>query len=134
MKKSKSFKICSIAIMSLGVIHTLATLVIFPLFTAFSSVDPSDVFMFVMTGTGTFLTGWLQFFAIKHLPNDIKMLTALKMSVIFLSIMGIGIISIAFVSDMWKNPFAWICVLIMLFEWYLYPNMRKASGNLSKTA
>ena len=134
MKTNKSFKICSIAIMSLGVIHTLATLVIFPLFTSFSNVDPSAVFMFVMTGAGTFLTGWIQYFAIKHLPGDKKMFVPLKVSVIFLSILGLGILAIAFISDMWKNPFAGICVLIMLYEWYLYTKTRKTSGNLVEKA
>ncbi|MBN2814451.1 MAG: hypothetical protein JXQ80_10265 [Bacteroidales bacterium] len=134
MKTSKSFKICSIAIMSIGVIHTLATLFLFPFFASSSNVDPTAVFMFVMTGAGTFLTGWIQYFAVKHLPGDKKMIVPLKVSVIFLSMLGLGVLAIAFISDMWKNPFAGICVLIMLYEWYLYPKTRKTSFNLPKTA
>jgi hypothetical protein len=111
MKTITQFKIASIAVMLLGFIHICATPVIFPFFKANMNIEPASVYMFVMVGIYTFFIGWLQYFAIRKLNNDAAFGTILKVTALFLSVLGI-----AAVATMWNNPFAYISLLLAMYE------------------
>ena len=105
--------------MLLGIIHCCATPVIFRLFASPAHIDPASVYMFFMVGLSTIFIGWLQYFTIKRVLNDQDFLTILKITIVFMSIIGI-----AAVGTMWKNPFAYICLVMAIFEWVLFLQLK----------
>lgn len=119
MKAEKHFKIATIAVMLLGLIHISATSVIFPFFKADKQIDPASVYMFVLVGLYTIFTGWLQYYILKRINADKAFLNILKVTILFLGISGIGA-----VATMWDNPFAYIILLIALYELISYRFLR----------
>jgi len=115
MKTLKYFKITSIAIIIIGIIHVLATPVVIQ---GLSMLNSKTIFfigyMFVATGVAVIATGWLQYFILKKLVLHPSFITILKGTVIFMLLSGIGA-----VATMWGNPFAYIILLIALYELFL---------------
>jgi hypothetical protein len=72
----------------------------------------------------TLFAGWLQLYTLRKLNDGHGYMTILKASVWFVSMLGIGIIITGAVSDMWKNPFAWIMMVIMIYEWVLHQRLK----------
>jgi hypothetical protein len=122
MKTLTLFKIASILIMVLGIIHLFATPVIFQFFKANIPIEPASVFMFVMVGIYTFFIGWVQYFVIKRLNSDEAFGNILKVTVLFLCVAGITA-----VATMWNNPFAYISLVVAMVELILLRNL-----NMSK--
>jgi hypothetical protein len=112
MRTLKYFKITSTAIIILGIIHVLATPVVIK---GLRMLDAKIVFcisyMFVATGIAVIATGWLQYFILKKLVIYPSFITILKGTVIFILLLGIGAVAI-----MWGNPFAYIILMIALYE------------------
>ena len=115
MNALKNFKIASISIIILGIIHILATPVVL------QGLKPLNfktvlciAYMFVATGIFTLALGWLQNFVLKRITEHLSFQTLLKATVLFIIILGIGA-----VATMWDNPFAYIILLIALYESFL---------------
>jgi hypothetical protein len=121
MKTQNRFKIAGILVMLLGVVHCSATPIIFPLFKESAPIDPASVYMFFMVGLSTIFIGWLQYFTIKRVMNDQGFLTIIKVTLVFMSILGI-----AAVCSMWNNPFAYLSLIIAMYEWILFFKFRPA--------
>ncbi len=115
MKIIKQFKIAGISVMVLGIIHILATPIILM---QIKSLQLSFIlcfaYMFVATGILTISLGWLQYFVLKRLTEHSTFSTLLKTSVVLITIAGAGA-----VATMWDNPFAYLILLIALYECFL---------------
>jgi hypothetical protein len=115
MKILKYLKLTSILIIITGVIHVCATpVVIAPLKMLGVQSMLTHTYMFVFTGLALIFTGWLQYFVLKRLGNENSFHTIFKGTVIMISISGVGA-----VAAMWTNPFAYLILLIALYEIYL---------------
>jgi hypothetical protein len=115
MKTQKQFRFLAMAVMVLGIIHVCA----FPFVIGIAnplgySEKLAFSFMYIMTGFATIFAGWLQLVVLKNLPLNFNELKILKGTVVFMSILGFGS-----VATMWDNPFAYIGLLIALYEIYL---------------
>ena len=121
MKILKYFKITSIAIIILGIVHVIATPVMIQ---GLRMLDSKTIFcmgyMIVATGVAVIATGWLQYFILKKLVLHPSFITILKGTVIFMLLSGIGA-----VATMWGNPFAYIILLIALYELFLLRLMKE---------
>ena len=107
----KIFKITAIAVMLLGSIHLAATPVVFSFFNDKAIHDISSIYMFVMVGISILFTGWLQYFVVSKLTEHKGYKSILVVSVIFISIVGVGA-----VAGMRDNPFAYISLVIACLE------------------
>ena len=121
MKVYHQFKIAAIAVLVLGIIHICATPIVLKLFGVlnFRSLLTFG-YMFVMVGIATIFLGWTQIFTLKHISNHPKFLIILKATIIVISISGVGA-----VVTMWNNPFAYLILLIALYEVYLLRKMHE---------
>jgi len=115
MKVSLQFRIAAILVMLLGTIHTAATPFIFQVFTYGRPYDPTAIYMFVVVGISTFLLGWLQWYTSKKVSEHAGFKSILRMSIIFLLLIGIGA-----VSALTGNPFAYVCLAIGIYELVLF--------------
>lgn len=117
----KLFKIAGIAVLSLGIVHILATPIVLPMF---NSLNKSGLltfsYMFVATGIAMVFTGWLQYYIAKQTIINHICFNILKISVLFVSISGIGA-----VATMCDNPFAYIILIVALWEIILLVNYWK---------
>ena len=77
-------------------------------------------YMFVATGVAVIAAGWLQYFLLKKLVIHPSFITILEGTVIFMLLSGIGA-----VATMWVNPFAYIILLIALYELFLLRLMKE---------
>jgi hypothetical protein len=120
MKPQKHFRITAFAVMVMGIIHVCATPVILPAFKVLMHEELlSFLFMFVSTGLALIFAGWIQYFILKRWNYERTFFLLLKGSVLFISVSGIGA-----VVTMWSNPFAYITLLIALYELYLLKLLR----------
>jgi len=122
MKVLLQFKIASIAVMLLGIIHLCATPVVFPIFKSHAHINMGFVYMFVLVGISVLFVGWLQNFILRNLGKNRFLLTILKITVLFVCISGVG-----GVATMWNNPFAYIILFVALYEVILLKNLAKDS-------
>jgi len=114
MKAQKRLKIAGIIVIILGIIHCSATPLVLPSLKVLSSGDfLACVYMFVCTGVSVIFTGWLQYYISRQTEINPKDLKILRISVFFMLIIGIGA-----VATMWNNPFAYIILLVALYELY----------------
>lgn len=121
MKTLKHLKTASISIIILGIIHVLATpIVIGQLKRLPLEILLCITYMFVATGVGVIATGWLQYYTLKRIDKHASFISILKGSVIFMAILGIGA-----VATMWDNPFAYLTLLIALYELYLLKKLAR---------
>lgn len=121
MNIQKQFKISSIIILVLGFIHTCATpLILYMLCYLKKSDLLTFAFMFVCTGLSLIFVGWLQLFVVKHSFLENKGKHILKVSTWFMLITGF----LAIIT-MYNNPFAYIILLIALYELVLLKPMLK---------
>ena len=123
MSTQKQFKGAAIAVMVLGIIHTAATpLVLTPLRVLPKPDFMTFAYMFVITGLAVFLCGLLQFIIVKQTEINQLSYSLLKFIVIFMVLIGFGA-----VAAMWDsfNPFAYIMLLIAVFEVYLLRRLKK---------
>jgi len=111
MKTLFQFKIASILMISLGIIHVCATPIVFRLFKGNDQVDLASIYMFVMVGVSVIFVGWLQYYILKSNNFSLVLLRIMETSVLFFLIYGIGA-----VATMWKNPFAYICLMVAFYE------------------
>jgi len=120
MKILKYFKITSIAIIILGIVHVIATPVMIQ---GLRMLDSKTIFcmgyMIVATGVAVIATGWLQYFILKKLVIHPSFKTILKGTVIFMLLSGIGA-----VATTWGNPFAYLILFIALYELFLLRFLR----------
>lgn len=116
------FRILSILIMLLGLIHTAATFVLFPVFKKDVPIDFASVYMFIMVGISVLLTGLLQWFAADKQIENKPMERILKGSVLFIILMGLGAI-----IAMPDNPFAYVIAGIAVYEVALTGFLKYAS-------
>jgi uncharacterized ion transporter superfamily protein YfcC len=107
----KTLKITAIAVMLLGSIHLAATPFIFSFFNGKPIHDLSSIYMFVIVGISILFTGWLQYFIISRLTEHKGYRSILVVSVIFITIVGVGA-----VAGMRDNPFAYISLVIACIE------------------
>jgi len=115
MKAQNQIRIASILIIAIGVIHICVTPRILPILKILRLNELlSFAYMFVITGVALIFAGWLQYFVIKRVGKDSGFLKILNRTIIFICILGIGA-----VATMWNNPFAYIILLIALYEVYL---------------
>ena len=122
MKTEKQFKAASIVVMSLGIIHICATPFVLPMFRILGTTGLlTFAYMFVFTGLAIFSLGWLQNFIISKLAAHEGFKTILKVTVIVVSLSGIGA-----VATMFSNPFAYIILLVALYECFLLPKILKS--------
>ena len=113
----KHLKIASILIIILGFVHLLATPVIFfPLF-KFMDIELvlSFLYMFIITGVATLFVGMLQFHFINNYAGNPAFKKAFKGSIVFIFILGLGA-----VATMWTNPFAYLALLIAVYQIIVY--------------
>ena len=115
----------AIAAICLGCIHTMAT----PLIFSGLRFLPTNTFLallcvFLMAGFAVLATGLLQLFLIKrlHIYTDFQSLQ--KGSIVFLLIFGIGA-----VATMWTNPFAYISLLLALYEGFYFRKYVKQANS-----
>lgn len=114
MKAQKRLKIAGIIVIILGIIHCSATPLVLPSLKVLPSGDfLSCAYMFVCTGLAVIFIGWLQYYIAKQAEINSKDLKIFRISVFFMSILGIGA-----VATMWNNPFAYIILLVALYELY----------------
>ncbi len=111
MKILTQFKIASVLVMLLGLIHICATPFIFHLFKSNNNLDLPSIYMFVMVGVSVIFIGWLQYFILKSKNYSQLLLKILEASVLFILIFGIGA-----VATMWNNPFAYLGLVIAFLE------------------
>jgi hypothetical protein len=116
------FKIMSALIMLLGLIHTAATFVLFPVLKKDVPVDYASVYMFIMVGISVFLTGGLQWYVSDKQIDNKAMERILKGSVLFIVLMGLGAI-----IAMPDNPFAYTIAAIAIYEIALIGFLKHAS-------
>jgi hypothetical protein len=114
MQTKRLFKTTGILVILLGSIHLAATPFIFPVFRKIQYQDLSSLYMFVMVGISTLLTGWLQIFSLERSGNDKGYQKILTLSVTFMVILGTGA-----VAAMWQNPFAYISLLIAIVQVFI---------------
>ena len=112
MKIIKYIKAGGYVVLSLGMIHTAATPVIFKLSEIKSAGQLDSVFMFVTVGIAVIFTGLLQLFCIKNIDAGNHIIKILKGSVCFMLIMGLGAVLV-----MPDNPFAYISLVAAIYEW-----------------
>jgi hypothetical protein len=112
MKAIKNLKIAGILVLILGIIHICATPLVLHQMNLLPLMQKlCFLFMFVCTGLATILIGWLQYFLARQSKIDLKSATILKVSIWLMLLIGIGA-----VATMWNNPFAYISLLIALYE------------------
>lgn len=118
----KQLKITSIAVMVLGGIHLIATPVIFsPLYgNIHTDLFLSYLYMFIITGIATFLVGWLQNFLINKSLKMREEQVIMDVCIAFMILLGGGAVSI-----MWENPFAYVALLIGLYQFVLFKRAKK---------
>jgi hypothetical protein len=130
MTTQKHLRTGAIAAICLGCIHTMATPIIF----SGLKFLPTNTFLamlcvFLMAGFAVLATGLLQLFLIKrlHIHNDFQSLQ--KGSIVFLIIFGVGA-----VASMWTNPFAYISLLLALYEaFYFRKYLKQTNSQVSQT-
>lgn len=117
----KTLKITSISVLILGIIHLAATpLIILPIFKSFDLMFTlSYLYMFIITGVATVLVGWVQLLALKKWLIDQSFHTLFKVCLIFIIILGLGA-----VASMWKNPFAYLALIIAIIQWIVFIKTR----------
>lgn len=112
MKTNNHFKNLAIAIIVLGTIHLAATPMVLPMYNTLNINNLlSFIYMFIATGLAMIFVGWLQFYLLKNGIRTRHEYQILKISVVFIAILGIGS-----VATMWNNPFAYISLLLALCE------------------
>jgi hypothetical protein len=111
MKTLKHFKIASLLMLVLGVIHLFATPFVFSLFRKNIPQDPTSIYMFVMVGASVIFISWIQYYILTSNNYSIILLRIIESSVLFFLLFGIGA-----VATMWSNPFAYICLIIAFYE------------------
>lgn len=116
------FRILSVLIMILGLIHTAATFVFFPVFKNGAPIDYTSMYMFMMVGISVLLTGMLQWFVSDKQMENKPMERILKGSVLFIILMGLGAI-----IAMPDNPFAYAMAAIAIYETALTGFLKHAS-------
>ena len=102
-------RIGAIALIVLGIIHTIATVMVFPMFQNLAKEQLSVfLFMYMATGMGTILSGLVSVFAVGRIrEKDITAWLILLFCASFALIIGIGgIISLK------HNPFAYLGLII----------------------
>ena len=108
----KTFKISSITIIVIGCIHTFATPIVANLFGGLDKMQwLTFIYMFVMTGFAMIFAGWIQFYSIKNHADNLAFHKILKVSTIFILISGAG-----GVATMWDNPFAYLVLIVALYQ------------------
>lgn len=112
----------SALVMLMGLIHTAATFVLFPVFKKDIPVDYASVYMFIMVGISVFLTGGLQWYVSDKQIGNKAMARILKGSVLFIVLMGLGAI-----IAMPGNPFAYTFAAIAIYEIALTGFLKHAS-------
>ncbi len=116
------FKIMSVLIMLLGLIHSAATFVFFPVFKNDAPIDYASMYMFMMVGISVFLTGGIQWYISDKQIENKPMERILKGTVLFIILMGLGAI-----IAMPDNPFAYIAAAIAIYEIALTGFLKHAS-------
>lgn len=112
MRPLKHFKIAGILILILGIIHCCATPFILPNSSTFVKDDLlTFIYMFICTGIATMLLGWLQYYIAKQEKIVRETKVILLVTVALVLIMGIIAVII-----MCYNPFAYIFLIIALYE------------------
>jgi hypothetical protein len=120
MNIQKQFNAASIFIIVLGFIHIAATPVILPMFKILGEMGLlTFAFMYVATGIATMFAGWLQNYLIRREINRTN-LYVIKFSILFVFILGLGA-----TITMWDNPFAYISLLVALYEFILLKRLKK---------
>lgn len=115
MKPVKHLKLLSIATIVLGIIHVIATPIVIGQLKMLNTITLLCIaYMFVATGIGVIAIGWLQYFTLRRIDMHASFTAILKGSVLLMAVLGIGA-----VATMWGNPFAYITLLIALYELYL---------------
>jgi hypothetical protein len=115
MNYKKLFRIAAIFVVALGIIHTCATLFVYPIIQSFSQVDLTQVFMFVMTGFSVLFIGWLQYRIAGIFNGEGIFKNIILVTIIFMTVLGTGSVLI-----MYTNPFAWLSFFIALTELLLF--------------
>ncbi len=104
-------KVMSFLVMLLGIIHTGATFVLFPVFKKDILIDYASLYMFVMVGISVVFTGGLQWLLSNKFIDGKPMKRIMNMSILFMMIMGLGA-----VFALPDNPFAYISLAIAIYE------------------
>jgi hypothetical protein len=115
MNYQKHLKGTAIAVMVLGFIHVCATPVVIGELHYLKHGDfITSVYMFVATGLAVILSGWVDWISIKNIYHSKAFFKILIANVSFLLLFGIGAAAL-----MPSNPFAFICLLIALYQAFL---------------
>jgi len=124
-KIMKQFKFSGISVLSLEVIHILATPIILSMFKSLNKMSlMTFAYMFVATGAAMVFIGWLQYYISKQPTINNIYLTIIKISTLFVFLSGIGAI-----VAMKNNPFAYIILVVALWEIIQVNNYRKINTN-----
>jgi hypothetical protein len=119
MNVYKHLKVAAISVLSLGVIHICATPAVAPMLNALPLLSRlAMLYMFVATGLLFVFVGWLQLFCLNHLSNYAPVAIAIRMSIILVA--GCAIAAVAIMYD---NPFAYLTLLVALYEVWLLTQM-----------
>jgi hypothetical protein len=104
-------RVMSFLVMLLGIIHTAATFVLFPVFIKDALIDYASLYMFIMVGISVAFTGCLQWLLSDKFIDSKPMKRIMNMSILFMMIMGLG--AVLALPD---NPFAYISLAIAIYE------------------
>ena len=109
----KHLKISSILVIILGTIHILATpIIVLPMFkTAELMFTLTFLYMFFITGVAIVFVGWLQYYLAKNHAESVTFRAIFTVSIIFILLIGVGA-----VATMWNNPFAYLSLLIAIYQ------------------
>ena len=104
-------KVMSFLVMLLGIIHTAATFVLFPVFKKDALIDYASLYMFIMVGISVVFAGCLQWALSDKFKDSRSLGRIMNMSILFMMIMGLGA-----VFALPDNPFAYISLAIAIYE------------------
>lgn len=114
MKTKNRIRIAGIILIILGCIHIAATPFIILMFRVLGKTGLlTFAYMFVCTGIALVFIGWLQYYIARQPDIDKRGNDILSMSAWLMLFIGSGA-----VITMYDNPFAYIALLVALFDLY----------------
>ena len=120
MKTQKAFKTTGIVIVLIGIIHLCATPLILKGFRVLNQGNFfTFIYMFLFTGVSVVFIGWLQYFIVNKLVNNVIAVRMLKVSTFVILATGLGA-----VAAMPDNPFAWLILVVAIVEVILISNKK----------
>lgn len=82
--------------------------------------------MFIITGIATFFIGWLQHYFIRKHAQSAPFATVYKVCMGILFLIGIGA-----VATMWTNPFAYLALLVAIYQLIGFSKYKNQQTNYS---